>query len=343
MPNERTSEIIRQLTLRKLQFARELLRAHGLKIAGNREQLNDRLRTAVDDGVISAEEVEILLDELDAWGNQRMRLGVLEPRYLELYRDVEALRERVREAGFDTELLGRDEIALIPPERLTVMGVQLLDDGEDRTLRLLAAKIRVVDRSIRDLPEVPAAEFPAHPQAVPGEEIIYKPFRRERQKAISFAEVNLRTGVSVMSTTLLRSGINYTAEFGELFELFEPLIPLEAMKSLALYGAVRQIRALPQDDVLIYSRRSRTAVGGLMELRSHSSTADVRQDPLLENAATALDAADSDHCNCRWRVGPGLTEEVHTHVFSPRGEVSVLGQVTEGSVRHVLQRIRQLN
>lgn len=347
MPDERTSELIRQLTLRKLQFARELLREHKLASYGTRDRLNDRIGKAVNEGIIPPEEIELLLDELDAWGNQRVLLGVLPRRFLELYRDEAAVRERIREADLDTELLGREEVALIPPEQLTPMGVQLLDDGSQRTLRLLAAKIRVVDTPLRDHSEIPAtelsAELPAGLAVDRSEGIVYKPFRRERQKAISFAEIDLDTGVSLISTTLLRHGVNYTGEFSEMFELFERLLPLGAMEFLPLYNAVREIRRLSHDEVLIYSRRSRTAVGGTMELRSHSSAADIRQDELLENAATALDTAEGAHCNCRWRPAAGLAEEVHTHIFSPKGEVSVLGQVTEGSVRYVLQRIRELN
>lgn len=354
MPDEPTQEMIRQLTLHKLAYARFLLRERGLAVSGTRDVLTRRLSGAVDEGAIGRDDIHNLLDELDAWGDQRVRLGTMDRRVLRDFHDTAAVRGRIRDAGLDDELLGRDEITLVPPETLTPMSVQLLEGDGTRILRLLAAKIRVIDTPLRDAAEVPAGQVPARlrpgpaqgaaPQA-PGAvaaEIVYKPFRRERQKAVSFAEIDLDTGVSLISTTLLKQGMNYRAEFGELFAVFKTLLDLTEIHAQELYEAVRLIRTLPQDEVLIYSRRSRTPVGGTMEIRSHSWTADVRQDPGLETAAAALPNAEGHHCNCRWLVRGELAEEVHTQILAPAGEVSVLGQVTENSVRHVLRRIRDI-
>ncbi|HEX2210870.1 MAG TPA: hypothetical protein VHG93_24515 [Longimicrobium sp.] len=355
MPDESTQEMIHQLTLRKLAYARKLLGAHGQSVSGTRDALTERLLRAVDAGAIPPAEIHGLLNELDAWGNQRVRLGTIHRRELRDFRDTGAVRARIRDAGLDDELLGRDEVALVPPETLSPMGVQLLEGTGTRILRLLAAKIRVIDTPLRDAREIPVAEIPqklrprvaaeadAQAPGATAAEIIYKPYRRERQKAVSFAEIDLDTGVSVISTTLLRQGMNYTAEFGELFAVFGQLLPLAEMEAQELYDAVRRIRELPRDEVLIYSRQQRTNVGGTMEVRSFSPKVDVRTDAELETAAAALRNAEGFHCNCRWLALGDLTEEVHTHILSPTGEVSVLGQVTENSVRHVLRRIRSIH
>ncbi|HEX5869770.1 MAG TPA: hypothetical protein VFY65_05135 [Longimicrobium sp.] len=354
MPDEPTQEMIRQLTLRKLAFARELLREHQIPVSGTREALTERLFGAVDEGAIPSDDIRLLLDELDAWGDQRVRLGTMDRRDLRDFRDTDAVRRRIREAGLDDELLGREHVALVPPEKLSPMGVQLLEENGTRTVRLLAAKIRIVDIPLTNADEVPVARLPARlrpgpdatapgvPGAVAGE-IVYKPYRRLRQKAVSFAEIDLDTGVSLISTTLLKQGMNYHAEFGELLTLFAPLLPLATMVPQELYDAVRLIRNLPQDEVRIYSRQQRTDVGGTMEIRSFSSIVDLRQDPALEVAAAALPNAEGYHCNCRWQIKGKLTEEVHTRIFSPMGEVSILGQVTENSVRNVLRRIRSIH
>lgn len=354
MPDDLAQEMIRQLTLRKLAFARELLREHGLAVSGTREALTERLAGAVDKGAIELDDIHHLLDELDAWGDQRVRLGIMDRRVLRDFRDTAAVRGRIRDAGLDDELLGRDQVALVPPETLTAMGVQLLEGDGTRILRLLAAKIRIVDTHLRDAEEVPAEKVPARlrpddaeetdpkaPGAVAAE-IVYKPFRRERQKAVSFAEIDLDSGETLISTSLLKQGMNYGAEFGELFTVFGTLLDLRDVRAHELYDAVRLIRTLPQGEVLIYSRQSRTAVGGVMEVRSHSWSADVRQDPALETVSAALPHVAGHHCNCRWLVSNELAEEVHTQILAPTGEVSVLGQVTENSVRHVLRRIRHI-
>ena len=66
MPDDLAQEMIRQLTLRKLAFARELLREHGLAVSGTREALTERLAGAVDKGAIELDDIHHLLDELDA-------------------------------------------------------------------------------------------------------------------------------------------------------------------------------------------------------------------------------------------------------------------------------------
>lgn len=351
MPDDNTRELINQLTLRKLHFTRELLRTHNLKISGTAEVVRARLHTAVDEGQIEPAAIEALLNELDHWGDQRLRIGRFEQRFVELYADVDAISQRVREAGME-EVYGRHGIDLSPPPVLTPMSVEYAETDAGRILRVVAAKTRTVDRPARDLPELRLSEEPElQARVVPAgqeipldaERIVYKPFRREEQKAVSFAELNLETGFVLTSTTLLRYGTNYTAEFEELYELFASFIPLGAAEPTPLFDAVKRIRELPLEEVRIYSRRSRTRVGGTLDLRSHSSRDDVRSDPGLEGADTVLAAAEGLHCNCRWQASGELDEEVHTHILAPAGEISVLGQVTESSVRHVLQRVRDLN
>jgi hypothetical protein len=344
MPDAQTQELISQVTLRKLAFVRGLLRDHELPTSGTRDRLVQRLSQAVDEGRISPDAIQSLLNELDAWGDQRVKLAVLEPRFLALYRNTAEIDARIHEAGME-HLVGRDEIDINPPDALTPMSVEYTDHGEERLLRVVAAKTRLVERPARELPEL---DLELHPIGNGGngeraDGIFYKPFRRERQKAISFAEVNLTTGSVLISTTLLRYSMNYRLEYEELLSVFERLIPLGAAIPLLLYRAVHQIKHLPHDHVRIYSRKTRSPVGGSVDLRSHSSKTDLRTDAVLMGADALFGADDGTHCNCRWQPINGLSEEVHTHLFAPAGEISVVGQVTEPSVRHVLQRIRALN
>ncbi|MBA4158034.1 MAG: hypothetical protein H0X65_11225 [Gemmatimonadetes bacterium] len=340
MPDEQTQELISQLSHRKLAFVRRLLRAHEVPVSGTRDKLVERLNDAVDEGQITPDAILALLNELDAWGKQRVKLARFEPRFLNPYRNEAEVRARLREAGME-HLLGREGIDLNPPKVLTPMRIGYVHRDGKRLLQIVAAKTRFVDRPETDLPELNVEGVAvAEGEIVDG--IVYKPFRRERQKVISFAEVDLGTGFVMISTTL-KYRVNYRPEFDELLALVEGVVPLRSANPILLFRAVHEIKQLSHDEVRIYSRKAESPTGGSVDLRSHSSKTDLRLDPALLRADNLFGNEDCVHCNCRWQPGSELVEEVHTHVFAPAGEVSVLGQVTEASARHVLQRIRALN
>ena len=80
------------------------------------------------------------------------------------------------------------------------------------------------------------SEIPDHvDEQYPG--VIFKPFKVETQKALAFAEISLDSGLTLISTTLLRQGQGYIAEFGEFLSVFRPLIALDEVNVVPLYNA----------------------------------------------------------------------------------------------------------
>jgi len=330
--DDEVQEVIEQVTRRKLSYARVLLRGSKLPYSGNRDQIRDRLMEAVKANKISLAILKDLLNELDVWGNQRIRLCRLPAEVLAEYQTEESVLKKAEEAGMGVLMGG--EVALVPPLELMPMAISYEEQHGQRWLKLFAAKTRKV---FEYQPNVPEHEHDDHPG------VVFKPFKLESQKAVSFAEINLASGMSLFSTTLLRRGTAYHAEFEEFFAVFEPLIPLHRADPIPLFEANRGICGLPSAVVRLVSRRARTSTGGKLEARSHSAKTDMRTDVELETYFPSGSDTMGLHCNCVWEPSEELDEPLHTHVYAPQAEISIPAQSTEANVRHVLHRILELN
>jgi hypothetical protein len=332
MVDEHTSSIVEQLTLRKLEYVRSLLKAINLPHSGPRPKVRERLVDAIDSNRIAVATLQTLLNELDAWGDQRVRIGRLSPSILAEFQSTDAIAHKATEAGMSHLLHG--EVDLVPPLDLTPMKICYEEHTGRKKLRLVAAKTRQLQLPQPEIPDYVDQRFPG---------VVFKPFKVETQKVLAFAEISLDNGLTFISTTLLRQGQGYIAEFGEFFTVFRPLIPLNEAEVVALYNATCQIRQLPVNEVRIVARQARTSVGGKIHFRAHSAYADIRADPELDQTQAVLPNALGSHCNCFWEPVNGLEERVHTHVFAPEGEISLFGQVREASARYVLQKILGIN
>lgn len=332
--SEEAVNIVEQITLRKLAYAREFLAASGRPRTGTRPQVRERLAALLEETPDEISKLKALLDELDAWGNQRVRLGRLPDDVLSEFRSDELVLRKISQTGMG-QLVG-GQIPVSPPMELSPVRVSYDEDSTSRLLLLFAAKTRLILQAQPDIPDYTDEE------KYPG--VIFKPYKQETQKAVAFAEIDLSSGLAIISTTLLKQGLGYKAEFEEFYEVFDPLISFDDLMPLTLYDSVHKMRhVLTSHEVRIRTNRKRTSSGGTVDHRSHSSKVDLRHDPELVNSEAALIDLPGLHCNCYWEPGNGLSESVHTHVFAPSGEVSIMGQVKEESARYVLHRILSLN
>lgn len=328
-----TLTIIEQLTLLKLDYAREFLTGHGRPHSGERETVRLRLTELLEAQPGLKPELRALLDELDAWGNQRVRLRHLSAELLAGFDTRAGVRRKAAAVGM-AGLLDRD-VDLVPPEKLTPMSISYEERDGGKFLRLVAARTRVLLTPEPDTKEVTYKEYPG---------IVFRPFRKETHKAVNFAEIDLGTGRTIISSPLLRPGFAFTSDFEEFYASFAPLISLRRAEQVTLYGATDKIRhALKRSEVRIRARRARTNVGGTVTISSQGPEADVRSDAQLLKAESAMRGARHPFCNCYWEAAGGLPDAVHTHILANEGEVVIMGQVREKSARYVLQRIDALN
>jgi hypothetical protein len=326
-------KIIEQLTLRNLVYTRQLLSSANLPKTGSKIILRERLHNAIANGTVSVVATKSLLDELDCWGNQRVILMLMPYALLKEYWSADHLLQKARRAGMDHLFDG--EIALEPPMELTPMRIAFEERADGRFIKLLAAKTREVWEQQTEIPEY------FDEKNYPG--IVFKPFKRELQKVVAFAEIGLDSRLLMLSTKKLSYGKSYTVEFAEFFEAFQNLISFDDIEEISLYGAANIIHSLTRDEVSIHARNLRTNSGGTIGTRSHSRRVDVRSDEEIRRALSPLAASASAFCNCIWKPKGELREEVHTHIHAPEGQISILGQINEASARYVLRRILEIN
>lgn len=333
MSDGETLQIIEQITLRNLVYARKFLASHKQACSGNREKVRERLIKVLKQKPHLKINLRSLLEELDAWGAQRIRLGTLPQSVLADFASERSVRKKSADAGMSDLLDG--SITLVPPLTMTPMAITYKENGEGRLLTLIAAKTRNLLQSVPSVPDITLDNYPG---------VVFKPFKEETQKAVYFAEINLNSGFAIISSTLVKAGFTFNGEFGEFYTAFKPLIPLDKAVQIELFNATRNIRQkLDPQEVRIRARRARTSVGGTIGMTSHKAKSDMRADPELLQTDIDLSHAPCAHCNCYWEPKNGLQETVHTHVLAPEGEISIMGQVLEQSVRYVLRRILAVN
>src|SRR6266545_3214563 len=183
MPDQEQIRIIEQVTLRKLEYVRNYLESRRQTKGGTRAAVRDRLIKLVgtDDSVI--DDLRGLLTELDAWGDQRLKVAKFDQRDLKAFGTRKAVYKQIEQAGMSALFEG--EIATEPPPTLTPMVIKYVEDGGNRTLQLYAAKSRIVEVLDNTLPIKTDERYPG---------VIFKPYRQEIQKALDFAEINLANG-----------------------------------------------------------------------------------------------------------------------------------------------------
>lgn len=332
MIDQVTLEIIDQVTLYKLNFSRELLKEANLPSSGNRAAVRQRLIYAVDEERLPASILLELLNDLDLWGQQRVRWVQLSIGSLAAYQTPEAVEMRATQAGMSDLLEG--EVALMPPVDFTPMIIAYEERTSGRFLKLIGAKTQTIREEQKGLEPITNPERP---------DVVYYPFIEKTQKVITFAEINVGTGLSMISATLVRQGIQFTADFAGLYQGFDAFFSFADAEYIDLFSANKAIHALSTGEVQLAEGRRRTSTGGTVICKAHNRRADIRADNELSLTHQVLPEAPGVFCDCHWNVCPGLRERIHTHIYGPDGEISVLGKVKEENVRYVLQRIYQLN
>lgn len=332
-PTDSMEKIIEQLTLRKLSYSQQLLAEAKQPKTGKRVIVRGRLQDAIENGALTAEAAKALLDELDCWGDQRIILRQMPANLLKEYETEDQLRKKAQQAGIEHLLEG--EIILEPPLELAPMRIAFEERPEGRYIKLLAAKTREIWVQQPDIPE--RVDEENHPG------IVFKPFKKELQKVVAFAEIGIDSRLLLLSTKKLHYGKGYTAEFEEFYQTFQNLMSFDALEDIPLYAAAHSLHSIPYDEVNIYVQNRRTSSGGMIGTRSHSRRVDVRLDEEIKRAVSPLTDTASPFCNCIWKPFGDLKESVHTHIYAPEGQISILGQVKEASARHVLRRILEFN
>ena len=331
---ERWNRLVLQLTTFRISYAQELLHDKGLAYSGSVAKVRERLHDALQSGVVTDDDILGLLAPLETWGKQCIRCVTMPLHLLAELQTAEQVRAKAASIGWEP-LINR-ELPLDPGRDLEVHSVRFKEAGGRRTLTLLGAKMRVFERAVNNID-------PIHDEQDPN--ILYKPYRIERQKSLTFAEIDLQTGETLLSTRKSGYGMKHETEFQEFTLLANPFVHLGSSQRTDFCLACNRIpNETGLDETCLPHHALSDDQGGELGAKSSGKRVDFRTHPNLQQAfATLGNDAPGNFCNAFWLVRDGLVEEVHASIWGTLGEVVIHTQASEESIRHVLQRVRSLN
>lgn len=322
-------ESVDQLTLHRLDHVRALLAEYDVPgRSGTRENVRRVMVDAIRQEVVPRRRVLALLDELDAWGNQRILLRRFDVDHLAHLATEKKVMTLLAAQGLAT--LVDWPIPLVPLPELTPVRIEYRLVKGGARLRLFAARTRIREIAVRGVEPRPDEVDPF---------LVYRPYRIERTKAVTHAEVDLRSGVTWLSVAHSLQAKIMREDIASFIEIFNGVLNFAVARPVNLYPVTKAIPDLPRADVRWVSTYDRTSVGGRIAMSSQSARDDIRSDPDLERARSSAGVNRNDQANCYWQQGVTLQEEVHTHIYADTAEITVFGNVREESVRHVLHRI----
>lgn len=345
MTADELDELINQVTLHKLEFLQRLFSLKELGRFANREDARKMCREHCANGALCVEELKALLEALDTWGNQRIRLIRVPENDIRLFTDSAATQAAATKARLG-HIFDQD-MPIVVAEQVSAISIRYKEENGKRILLLVAGKIKEETVPVAELP-VLSGEMVAHLPILQGHSldgVTFYPLRLERQKIISFAEIDLDSGHGVLSVKTFAAAGSYKSKYQEFCEAFEPFLCLSTVTRTYPRVAVYQILRDPDiAKVNIPQGVLRTDAGNRLSMKMARSRQDIRTDEAFSETLQQSDWSHAgDYCECYWQPDGVLKEEVHTHIYGAHGEVTFRGQLREESVNHVLQRIRSLN
>jgi len=324
-----TKQLVDQVTLKKLEFVRELLVGRDMSPGGTRLSTRQRVAFALQSGEVSLDQLQELIKELDLWGDQRLRLMQLPAAALPSIRNQAPLAGQFQaNFGFDPFNEKHD---LAPEATLQLLYAEYAaKPGGRQVLRVVVGRQQVIEN------RVPEEEIqPIRVEDQP--DLVFIPFRIEKRNAITFAEIDLASGLVVLSTT---AGRGTDKELASLLVMVQGSLSfqLATRKNLEVVAGKVNCGTLG-NEVRRCRLRRRTAQGSEIDVKGASVVTDLGVDPEALSAIGSTPAASNRFANCIWQTSAALDRDVHCHIWAPEGELTILGQVLELHVEHVLQRV----
>jgi hypothetical protein len=301
---------------------RAFLKAEGLKVSGNSEVLQDRIRNAVDDGTIDAAALVYLLDRIEGWGDQHIYLYQAPDGETNIWKSAARAQHRLKKIG--QEQLFNKRRPLVLPDAPTLSAVEW---SQDR-VRFIWIEKRDWELRRRDLD--PEGESNG---------IHFKAFENKMARGITSFDWNLATGEAALMIQRLPSGERYDEIRRQYEQAIEEAVHVSNFTRRDVRKAIRNIeesKEASKRQVAIETQR-----GGRASFTSRSRKADVFEDPDLKKSRKAMGRTASVLGNFYWLdAAPHLDRRLHVKVYATDQRVAIFGECTEGEVQYVLSRVR---
>jgi hypothetical protein len=327
------------LALRK-DGVQNLLSLHGVPYSGVRKsELRERLRRAIDDGTITTDDVVGFLDEVEPGGKQHVFLLRVSRALNDQWRDLQAVRRRLRGQpriggllDAATPLLMPSELQLsrilIAPDRLEIVAVEARRYFErDESYDQHATSSEGLHVELR-----------AHVERVARTTVILRWSTATRHAALHITQASGRGFEhDYYRNVFLRFGV-----------VVKPWLDLSRFDDVDLHKVIHELhRREERGQLLTRSRRGRweTPDGSEMEAVSASAGSSVFADKPLRAAISQVETpASGQSGNFYWLPTPDgpLTDALHLNILAFDSRVHFMVPSSPQEVDYVIEQIRHL-
>ncbi|MCE5200689.1 MAG: hypothetical protein ABFD54_01700 [Armatimonadota bacterium] len=334
---ERIVDFVSQLRNAQL---REFLEVHDLEHTGIREDLQKQMRSSLKRGKISYNDLVDLLDRVGPWDKQHVFLYTGPTDELALWRDEQWVLKHMQERNVDRYL--NQQTRLILPSTLTPSSVEY----NSKKIRITAVERRddyIYDRDLN-----------LEPQQRDGAEVHYRAYVHVVSRGLVMFEWDLVSNNAMLQITQLESGSKYEEREKCLKALVQDWFPMGQFKKLSLRRAVKRL-----DDAaargggeariqgISYKMGNGACVSGKCATRKDS----VYSEPTVSAAINAVRHNGlGDSGNLYWLPDYSgvhndnpLAKEIHVEIIANKNRINFRRANSEGGMRYVLRRVRELS
>lgn len=318
--------LLNSVMAQKAQHARVLLGSKGLTKTGTKHELREKLAEALDNGIVTTDDLVEILDDVESWGRQHVFLYET-PNAGSHIKQKSGLQSTLKNIGWNVTL--NEPQNLIMPISKSVRLVSL----NENVLRVEWIETRKWTERVQDQD---------YAEEIDGEEVVFQATKKRHQRAISAFEWNLMDQTAALFIHQLPSGTRYKQEEEAFRALLRPLVDLDTFDEIRMKRAITKIK----DQKGIRERRTNyvAATGSKLSMQSSGRAMTIGAEPELKEVRDLIKQSKlmgAAFLNCFWEANSELEQEVHTHMDVFDCRVGFLGQYTEESVRYVLSRIRK--
>lgn len=312
--------LLNLLLSHKKEYIQNFLKQKGLHYSYAKPILKEKIKEWIEKGTLDQEELIVLLDRIEEYGNQHVYLYINTSNYIKHLKKENFVKGRLEKLGLD-KLYNKSKPLLVPdsPTVATII-------HNEHVLKIKWVEKRRWNELLKE--------------EIIGDKLI-RTYQIHTTRGVTIFRVDLITGDADLLIQKLPRGTNY-AEVKERYENeIRKILDLDTFSLLNIKSSVRKIEH--SGEVERRQTNFETVAGGKISFKSRSRGADYTTDPSLRNARHALGERVSGLLgNFYWlpKDGNPLNRKIHTHVYGWDSRVGIFGECSEKEVNYVLSRVR---
>lgn len=338
---EETQALLSHVLSLRQDFINDLLRGK-VPFAGRKKaELRGQLKQGLEEGALSVEDVLRFLEEREPAGKQHVFLYRAKGSLNDEWRSTEAVRQAIKEAGYE-ELLDA-ELPVAMPERLALSSIVVDEDK----VEIIAVEARRYTEHVEDLDQFGEDDE--------GTEIEWRAFAHRVARSTVRLRWDLSTrGVELHITQATEKGTvrDYYDEVVQRFsEQIGPFLDFANFQPIDMHKVLHELASLEQGpNPLTRSRETsfESPGGSNVRARSSSHAASVYQEHVVRQALNPVDTPTSGQGgNLYWlqaaTQGGALDDDLHTVIIAHDSRIHFMRPSSVEAIAYVLGQVRSFS